>query len=107
MKKEYKRKIVNPKKVGQPSTSSIRMKDILYPQDEAELMCLADITLKKIYDKVFETLGASESKILIDINQQVDFSDSDIEQCLADLIEDPELKVETQKKERTLSNRQK
>jgi hypothetical protein len=31
MKKAFKRKIINPKKTGQPSNNSIRMKDILYP----------------------------------------------------------------------------
>ncbi len=31
MKKSFKRKINNPKKTGQPSNNSIRMKDILYP----------------------------------------------------------------------------
>ena len=49
-KKKYKSKIVNPNKSGQQAVTSIRMKDIAYPEIEAELMCLADINLKKIFD---------------------------------------------------------
>jgi len=49
-KKLFKSKILNPKKNGQPQTNSIRMKDINFNDTEAELMCLADITLKNIYD---------------------------------------------------------
>lgn len=79
MKKEYKRKIENPKKVGQPATTSIRMKDILYKEDEAELMCLADKTLKKIYDKIQETPEIKNSSILIDINEELEDSDSEID----------------------------
>jgi len=49
-KKFFKSKILNPKKNGQPQTNSIRMKDINFNDTEAELMCLADICLKNIYD---------------------------------------------------------
>jgi hypothetical protein len=84
-KKKYKALIVNPKKNGQPASTSIRMKDINYPEMEAELMCLADINLKNIYEAYKEVEPKEE--ILIDVNDDLsDGSDIDID----DLIDESE-----------------
>lgn len=42
--------IKNPKKTGQGPSTSIRMKDIAYNEQEADLMCCSDSTLKLLYD---------------------------------------------------------
>jgi hypothetical protein len=49
-KKIFKQAIKNPKKNGQGPSTSIRMKDINYNEQEADLMCLSDTTVKVIYD---------------------------------------------------------
>lgn len=49
-KKIFKQAIKNPRKNGQGPSTSIRMKDINYNEQEADLMCLSDTTVKVIYD---------------------------------------------------------
>jgi hypothetical protein len=88
-KKKYRALIINLKKNGQPASTSIRMKDINYSKMEAELMCLADINLKNIYEAYKEMEPKEE--ILIDVNDDLsDGSDIDID----DLIDESESQMQ-------------
>lgn len=52
------------------------MKDINYPEDEAELMIHADVTLKKVYD-LYKPIN---KEVLIDLREELsDDSDSELE----------------------------
>jgi hypothetical protein len=64
-KKKYKNLIYNPKKTGKGSSTSIRMKDIQFPPKEADLMCLADNTLKTIFDYMKGVYEAKSQQLLI------------------------------------------
>lgn len=57
------------------------MKDIQYPEDEAELMCHADITLKNIYER-YESI---DKNILIDVTEDLSESDSEIDEYIREI----------------------
>jgi hypothetical protein len=69
-KKKFKQGIKNPKKNGQGPSTSIRMKDINYHEQEADLMCIADTTVKNIFDylKKLEEETKQTTNFLLDEN---------------------------------------
>lgn len=75
-KKKFKQGIKNPKKNGQGPSTSIRMKDINYNEQEADLMCVADSTVKNIFDylKKLEEETKQKTDFLLDENA-IDSSD--------------------------------
>lgn len=62
--------IKNPKKTGQGPSTSIRMKDIAFNEQEADLMCSSDTALKNIYDciKRLDELARTTTSFLLDEN---------------------------------------
>lgn len=78
-KKQYKQNIKNPKKNGQGPSTSIRMKDINYHEQEADLMCLADTTVKNIFDfiKKSDELTKKTTSFLLDENAIDSFDELD------------------------------
>ncbi len=67
-KKKFKQGIINPKKNGQGPSTSIRMKDICFNEQEADLMCMADTTVKSIFDfiKKYDEEKQLKTEFLLD-----------------------------------------